>query len=57
MASNPTLIFKWLKSENASSQETKKLAKEKGVLLVNGLDFAEMLIDNGLYSLPLQNNP
>ena len=35
------------------TEETKKLAKEKGVLLVNGLDFAEMLIDNGLYSLPL----
>lgn len=32
---------------------TKKLAKEKGVYLVNGLTFAEMLIDNGLYSLPL----
>lgn len=27
MASNPTLIFKWLKSENASSKETKKIAK------------------------------
>lgn len=35
------------------TEETKKLAKEKGVLLVNGLDFAERLIDNGLYSLPL----
>ena len=35
------------------TEETKKLAKEKGVLLVNGLDFAEMLIDNGMYNLPL----
>lgn len=35
------------------TEETKRLAKEKGVLLINGLDFAEMLIDNGLYSLTL----
>lgn len=35
------------------TESTKKLANEKGVYLVNGLTFAEMLIDNGLYSLPL----
>lgn len=35
------------------TEKTKLLAEEKGVHLVNGLAFAEMLIDNGLYSLPL----
>lgn len=34
-------------------ESTKLLAKEKNVLLINGIGFAERLIDNGLYSLPL----
>ena len=35
------------------SEKAKRLAEENGVYLVNGLMFAEMLIDNGLYNLPL----
>lgn len=35
------------------TEETKKLAKEENVYLVDGLTFAKMLIDNGFYSFPL----
>ena len=35
------------------TEDTKRLASEKGILLINGRAFAEMLIDNGLYSLPV----
>jgi predicted Mrr-cat superfamily restriction endonuclease len=35
------------------SEEAKHKAEQSDVLLINGLDFAKMLVENGVYSLPL----
>lgn len=33
--------------------EAKRRAEEEGVRLINGLEFAQMIVENGVYSLPL----
>lgn len=49
----PSAQFWLISTSDDFSDEAKHLAEEYDVRLVNGLEFAGMLVENGVYSLPL----